>query len=72
MEKLKRPLVGELSLYLDDVNLRTNSFEEGENDVNSKRTSSNQPIILLWGLNGQVTSMGHKAYLDSKEWRRDG
>ena len=36
MEKLKNPLVGDLSLYLDDMNLRTNYFEEWENDVNSK------------------------------------
>ena len=64
--------MGDLSLYLDDMNLRTNYFEEWENDVNSKRSSSNHPIILLWGLNGQETSMGHKTYLDNKEWRRDG
>ena len=44
--------VGDLSPYLDDVNLRSNSFEEGENDVNSKEISIDQPINLLLNVMG--------------------
>lgn len=39
--------VGDLSPYLDDVNLRANSFKEGENDVNAKGNSFEEPITLL-------------------------
>ncbi|XP_056694997.1 uncharacterized protein [Spinacia oleracea] len=39
--------VGDLSPYLDDVNLRAISFEEGDNDVNVKENSFEEPITLL-------------------------
>ena len=42
--------VGDLSPYLDDVNLRANSFEEGENDVNQEANSFEdleEPITLV-------------------------
>ena len=39
--------IGDLSPYYDDVNLRANSFQEGENDVNLSDKSVNEPIGLM-------------------------
>ena len=36
-----------LSPYYDDVNLRANSFQEGENDVNLSDKSVDEPMPML-------------------------
>ena len=36
-----------MSPYLEDVNLRANSFEEGENDMNQEGNSFEDPITLI-------------------------